>query len=161
MRAIDDLLQRLEEAVARGDPEALAALLCREVSAVFSGTSEPVRGREAVLATWKRHMAQWSEVRIARRHTVVRIHSDVAWGSFMWDGEGPGGWEMLPAGGRTVDGCDAVGRWWVAAGADAYVHALSRLGVAPGRRVDDRHLFACISVLSKASSAGGKGYFIW
>ncbi len=88
MRAIDDLLQRLEEAVARGDPEALAALLCREVSAVFSGTSEPVRGREAVLATWKRHMAQWSEVRIARRHTVVRIHSDVAWGSFMWDGEG-------------------------------------------------------------------------
>lgn len=88
MRAVDDLLQRLQEAVARGDPEALAALFCREVSAVFSGTSEPVRGREAVIATWKRHMARWSEVRIARRHTVVRIHGDVAWGSFMWDGEG-------------------------------------------------------------------------
>ncbi len=72
----------------RADLEVLGALLCREVSAVFSGTSEPVRGRKAVLATWKRHLAQWSEVQIRRRDTVVRIHGDVAWGSFLWDGEG-------------------------------------------------------------------------
>jgi uncharacterized protein (TIGR02246 family) len=88
IRAIDALLQALQEAVAQADPDALAALFGKEVSAIFSGTPEAVRGREAVVATWKGHLAQWSEVRITRRNTLVRIHGDVAWGSFLWDGEG-------------------------------------------------------------------------
>ena len=88
IRAIETLLRTLEEAVLQGDPNALSGLFCREIGAVFSGTPEPVRGREAVTATWERHLSRWSEVRIRRRDTRVRIHGDVAWATFLWDGEG-------------------------------------------------------------------------
>ena len=88
IRAIETLLRTLEEAILQGDPNILAGLFCREVGAVFSGTPEPVRGREAVTATWKRHLTRWSEVKIRRRDTRVRIHGDVAWATFLWDGEG-------------------------------------------------------------------------
>lgn len=88
IRAIEALLEALQAAVCRNDPEALAALLSRDAVAFFSGTPGPVRGRDAVLEVWRRHMARWSAVRIVRRETVVRIHGDTAWGHFLWDGEG-------------------------------------------------------------------------
>ena len=91
IQAIDALLQRLEGAVLRGDLEALTGLFCEEASGIFSGSSEPVRGRDALAAIWKRHLDLWSEVRILRRDTLVRIHGDVAWASFLWDGEGRSG----------------------------------------------------------------------
>lgn len=38
--------------------------------------------------TWQRHMSRWTDVSIVRRNTRVRIHGDVAWAHFLWDGEG-------------------------------------------------------------------------
>ena len=33
-------------------------------------------------------LGRWSSVRIRRGETLVRIHGDVAWAHFLWDGEG-------------------------------------------------------------------------
>ncbi|MDA0748646.1 MAG: nuclear transport factor 2 family protein [bacterium] len=88
VRAIEELLDALELAVSQADVDRLGTLFCSGVAAVFSGTPDPVRERSGVLAVWKRHMERWTDVRICRRETVVRIHGDVAWGHFLWDGEG-------------------------------------------------------------------------
>ncbi len=85
---IENLLASLENAVIRRDPQALEDVLAADVCAFFSGAYASVRGREAVLATWIRHFERWSDVRIARRNTVVGSQGNVAWGHFLWDGEG-------------------------------------------------------------------------
>lgn len=115
VREIEALFQALEDAVVRADPDALEHLFSDDICAVFSGTDGPIRGREAVMATWQRHLGQWSDVRIARRQTVVRIHGDVAWGHFVWDGEGraAGGRYRLEGERWTVVVLREGGRWRV------------------------------------------------
>jgi ketosteroid isomerase-like protein len=86
--AIESLLESLERCVASADATVLEHLLAVDVLAVFSGGGASVRGIKAVMETWRRHMALWGDVKIRRRDTVVRIHGDVAWSHFLWDGEG-------------------------------------------------------------------------
>lgn len=88
IQAIEALMEAFQRAITRGDAGALSPLFCREATAYFSGSSDLVCGREALVATWKRHLAQWAKVSIVRRDTRVRIHGDVAWAHFLWDGEG-------------------------------------------------------------------------
>ena len=88
IQAIENLLQAFEGAVSQADLDTLSRLLCEDATAVFSGMPEPVRGRKDVLDVWKRHTAKWSDVRIFRRNTRIRARGDVAWGFFLWDGEG-------------------------------------------------------------------------
>jgi ketosteroid isomerase-like protein len=85
---IEVLLEKLEQAVVDGDLGALELLLGRDVQSIFSGGATPVQGRKAVLEVWQKHLAEWGDVKISRRDTVVRIHGDVAWAHFVWDGEG-------------------------------------------------------------------------
>ena len=85
---IESLLERLEAAIAAGDGDALERLLSPDVEAVFTGGEGPVRGREAVMVIWRRHLGAWQEVTLSRRETVVRIHGDAAWARFRMDGEG-------------------------------------------------------------------------
>lgn len=82
------LLDSLKNAVIEGDSPALEQLLAEDVCAFFSGGDTPVRGRDAVLATWTKHFGHWSDVRIDRRDTVVGTRGNVAWVQFLWDGEG-------------------------------------------------------------------------
>ena len=86
--AVEGLLDSLQNAVIERDSDALEAVLAEDICAFFSGGDAPVRGREAVLATWIRHFERWSHVRIVRRNTVVGTQGNVAWGHFLWDGEG-------------------------------------------------------------------------
>ena len=88
IQAIDALLEAFEGAVSNGNAGALAPLFCEQATAFFSGSVEPVRGRFDLVATWERHLGRWSSVRIRRGETLVRIHGDVAWAHFLWDGEG-------------------------------------------------------------------------
>ena len=88
IRAIDALLEAFESAVQKGASDMLTPLFCKGVTAFFSGLADPVRGRENLVATWQQLMSQWSGVRIKRRETLVRVHGDVAWAHFLWDGEG-------------------------------------------------------------------------
>lgn len=85
---VRDLLDSLKNAVMEGDSRALEQLLAEDVCAFFSGGDTPVRGRDAVLATWTRHFERWCDVRIERRDTVVETQGNVAWVQFLWDGEG-------------------------------------------------------------------------
>ena len=85
---VEDVLDALENAVIDGDSDALGEILDEDVCAFFSGGDAPVRGRQAVLATWIRHFRRWSDVRILRRKTVTETRGTVAWGDFLWDGEG-------------------------------------------------------------------------
>ena len=85
---VRDLLDSLKNAVIEGDSPALEQLLAEDVCAFFSGGDTPVRGRDAVLATWTRHFGRWSDVRIDRRDTVLGTRGNAAWGQFLWDGEG-------------------------------------------------------------------------
>lgn len=85
---VDSLLDALKDAVVEGNPAALEQVLAEDVCAFFSGGDTPVRGRDAVLATWSRHFERWCDVRIERRDTEVRTRENVAWGQFLWDGEG-------------------------------------------------------------------------
>ena len=91
IQAIDALLEAFEGAVSNGNAGALAPLFCEQATAFFSGSVEPVRGRFDLVATWERHLGRWSSVRIRRRETLVRIHGDVAWAQFYWDGQGTSG----------------------------------------------------------------------
>ena len=86
--AVEGLLDSLQNAVIERDSDALEEVLAEDICAFFSGGDAPVRGREAVLATWIRHFERWSDVRIERRKTVVGTRGNVAWGHFLWDGEG-------------------------------------------------------------------------
>ena len=86
--AVEDVLDALENAVIDGDSDALGKILAEDVCAFFSGGDTPVRGRDAVLATWTRHFGRWSDVRIDRRDTVAGTRGNVAWCQFLWDGEG-------------------------------------------------------------------------
>ena len=86
--AVEGLLDLLQNAVIERDSDALEEVLAEDICAFFSGGDAPVRGREAVLATWIRHFERWSDVRIERRNTVVGTQGNVAWGHFLWDGEG-------------------------------------------------------------------------
>ena len=88
---IEALLEKLEQAVVGGDLRALETLLGSDVQSIFSGGETPARGREAVVKVWRKHLAEWRDVKIKRRDTVVRIHGDVAWAHFLWDGEGTAG----------------------------------------------------------------------
>ena len=85
---VEDVLDALENAVIDGDSDALGMILAEDVCAFFSGGDTPVRGRQAVLATWIRHFRRWSDVRVLRRETVIESRGNVAWGHFLWDGEG-------------------------------------------------------------------------
>ncbi len=85
---VEGLLDSLENAVVDRDSDALEEILAEDICAFFSGGDAPVRGREAVLATWIRHFERWSDVRIVRRTTGVETRGNVAWGRFLWDGEG-------------------------------------------------------------------------
>lgn len=85
---VEDVLNALEHAVIDGDSDALGMMLAEDVCAFFSGGDTPVRGRQAVLATWIRHFRRWSDVRVLRRETVIESRGNVAWGHFLWDGEG-------------------------------------------------------------------------
>ena len=85
---VQGLLDSLKNAVMKGDSAALEQLLAEDVCAFFSGGDTPVRGRDAVLATWTRHFERWSDVRIDRRDTVVGTRGNLAWVQFLWDGEG-------------------------------------------------------------------------
>lgn len=85
---VEDVLDALEHAVIDGDSDALGMILAEDVCAFFSGGDTPVRGRQAVLATWIRHFRRWSDVRVLRRETVIESRGNVAWGHFLWDGEG-------------------------------------------------------------------------
>ena len=86
--AVEDVLDSLVNAVIAGDSDALEEILAGDVCAFFSGGDTPVQGRQAVLATWERHFRRWSDVRILRRKTVMETRGNVAWGHFLWDGEG-------------------------------------------------------------------------
>ena len=85
---VEDVLNALENAVIDGDSDALGMILAEDVCAFFSGGDTPVRGRQAVLATWIRHFRRWSDVRVLRRETVIESRGNAAWGHFLWDGEG-------------------------------------------------------------------------
>lgn len=85
---VHDLLDALKNAVMEGNSATLEMILAEDVCAFFSGGDTPVRGRDAVLATWSRHFERWCDVRIDRRDTEVNARGDVAWGQFQWDGEG-------------------------------------------------------------------------
>ena len=87
VRQIDDVLENMRKMIVAADWRSLENLLSGDVSCTFTGEPEPVRGRDQVLDIWKKHLQKWDEVSIDRRGTVFRIRGDVAWGSFLWDGE--------------------------------------------------------------------------
>lgn len=88
IQAIETLLETFQRAITSGDTGVLPPFFCEEATAYFSGSSDLVRGRQALVATWKRHLLQYTDVSLTRRDTRVRIHGDVAWAHFLWDGEG-------------------------------------------------------------------------
>ena len=88
VRGIEDLLEALEMCVKNSDADSMASLFCDDMRMIFTGTSGRVRGRDEVAEIWKLHLDKWSDVRLERRETAMRVHGDIAWGSFLWDGEG-------------------------------------------------------------------------
>lgn len=88
IQAIETLLENFESAITQGNAKHLSHLLCKEATALFTGSSARIRGCENIVTTWQRHMNQWTDVVILRHNTLVRIHGDVAWATFYWDGEG-------------------------------------------------------------------------
>jgi ketosteroid isomerase-like protein len=91
VQAIENLLYIFEEAVAGGDASRLPGLFCEQATAFFTGSSDLFQGRDEIVKTWQNHMAKWSDVIIRRHKTLVRIHGDVAWAQFYWDGQGTSG----------------------------------------------------------------------
>ena len=85
---IDSLLTSLTDAVRTGDGEAVTSLLSDDPVAIFTGSTGRVVGSESVRDVWLRHLTSWNDVELKRRETVVRIHGDVAWATFLWDGVG-------------------------------------------------------------------------
>lgn len=85
---IEDLLLRWTQAVAQGDLYVLEGLLSDNVVSIFTGSGHPAAGKDAVVEVWRRHLTLWDDVDISRRETLVRIHGDVAWATFLWDGAG-------------------------------------------------------------------------
>ena len=88
IEAIENLLCLFEQAITNGDADQLPDLFCEQATAFFTGSSDLIRGREAIVNTWQHHMNKWTDVHIHRHNTLVRIHGDVAWANFYWDGEG-------------------------------------------------------------------------
>lgn len=88
IQAIEALFEHFEKAIVQNDATMLPRLLCEHATALFTGSSDLVRGREAIVEMWQHHMQKWTDVIIQRHNTLVRIHGDVAWASFYWDGEG-------------------------------------------------------------------------
>ena len=85
---IYSLLSSLTRAVRTGDGKALSSLLSFDPVAIFTGSAGRVVGSEAVQEVWLGHLASWGDVELERRDTLVRIHGDVAWATFFWDGSG-------------------------------------------------------------------------
>ncbi len=85
---IESLLTTLTNAVQNGDGDALTGLLSFDPVAIFTGSVGRVAGLEPVRDVWLRHLAAWEDVELERRDTLVRIHGDVAWATFLWDGAG-------------------------------------------------------------------------
>ena len=88
IQAIETLLEHFDKAIAKSDVTMLPQLLCEQATALFTGSSDLVRGRNAIVETWQHHMKKWADVVIQRHSTLVRIHGDVAWANFYWNGEG-------------------------------------------------------------------------
>lgn len=88
IQAIEYLLECFDSAITKGDTSQLPDLFCEQATAFFTGSNDLIRGREAIVQTWQRHMQQWQNVTLTRHSTLVRIHGDVAWAHFYWDGEG-------------------------------------------------------------------------
>jgi len=88
IQAIENLLSIFETSIATGTASKLPPLFCLQATALFTGSSDLIRGREAIVNTWQRHMQKWDHVKIDRHNTLVRIHGDVAWATFYWNGEG-------------------------------------------------------------------------
>jgi ketosteroid isomerase-like protein len=88
IQKIEHLLETLERGVEQRDSTQLAEIYCENAVALFTGLGAPVRGRIEILDTWSRHLSRWSRVELIRRDTVVRIRGEVAWGTFLWDGNG-------------------------------------------------------------------------
>ena len=88
IEAIENLLCLFEQAITNGDGAQLPDLFCEQATAFFTGSNDLIRGREAIVNMWQRHMSKWTDVQIHRHNTLVRIHGDVAWANFYWDGEG-------------------------------------------------------------------------
>jgi uncharacterized protein (TIGR02246 family) len=88
IEAIENLLHLFEEAIAKCDASQLPDLFCEQATALFTGSNNLIKGREAIVNQWQHHMGKWTDVHIHRHNTLVRIHGDVAWANFYWDGEG-------------------------------------------------------------------------
>ena len=88
IQAIENLLNRFEISIAAGIASNLSDLFCEQATALFTGSSNLIRGRAAIVSTWQRHMDKWMDIKIDRHDTLVRIHGDVAWATFYWNGEG-------------------------------------------------------------------------
>jgi uncharacterized protein (TIGR02246 family) len=88
IQAIENLLNHFEQAIVQGDALKLPDLLCEQSTALFTVSSDLIRGRDAIVKMWQHHMHKWTDVVINRHTTLVRIHGDVAWANFYWDGEG-------------------------------------------------------------------------
>lgn len=88
IQAIETLLSRFEKSIATSTAAQLRDLFCAKATALFTGSSDIVKGREAIVNMWQRHMSKWTDVKIDRHDTFVRIHGDVAWATFYWNGEG-------------------------------------------------------------------------
>jgi hypothetical protein len=88
IQAIESLLNLFETSIATGVVSKLPDLFCEQATALFTGSSDLINGRDAIVNTWQRHMDKWANVKIDRHNTLVRIHGDVAWATFYWNGEG-------------------------------------------------------------------------
>ena len=133
--AVEGLLDLLQNAVIERDSDALEEVLAEDICAFFSGGDAPVRGREAVLATWIRHFERWSDVRIERRNTVVGTQGNVAWGHFLWDGEGRVGAQRYRLEGERWTVVLPIREWMLAVRTDAFVHAIQGMGSASHRGI--------------------------
>lgn len=88
IEAIDALLETFQHLVTTGNGAGLHRVFSEQAMVYFSGSKTAVCGRDAIVVTWQRHLLQWQNVVVVRRETQVRIHGDVAWAHFLWDGEG-------------------------------------------------------------------------
>ena len=88
IRTIERLLDRMKEAVEAQDPVRVASCYSEHAISLFTGKVSTVRGRRRIEDTWRRHLARWTSVSLTRRDTYIRIRGGVAWGTFMWDGDG-------------------------------------------------------------------------
>jgi len=85
---IEDLLARFGEAVSRGDVDTIRQSYCEDAVCVFTGKTGRVRGTDEITDVWRRHVAAWTDVKLTRSDTAVRIHGDTAWATFLWSGAG-------------------------------------------------------------------------